>query len=86
MLLNIERLLPLERSCGFDIHIDRCIITLVIGATAITGGIVVYGISQFGLVGKTEKSQPIETTFKNQKVAAFGRLEPEAEVIPSCNR
>ena len=24
MLLNIERLLPLVRSCGFDIHISRC--------------------------------------------------------------
>lgn len=24
MLLNIERLLPLARSCGFDIHISRC--------------------------------------------------------------
>ena len=24
MLLNIERLLPLALSCGFDIHISRC--------------------------------------------------------------
>ncbi|MBG1244866.1 ABC exporter membrane fusion protein [Nostoc sp. NZL] len=57
------------------------LIALVIAATAITGGIVVYGISQFGLVGQTEKSEPVETTPKIQKVAALGRLEPEAEVI-----
>lgn len=60
---------------------NKGLITLVIAATTITSGIVVYEISQFGLVGKTEKSEPIETTFKNQKVAALGRLEPEAEVI-----
>ncbi|MCC5624429.1 ABC exporter membrane fusion protein [Nostoc sp. CHAB 5715] len=56
------------------------LITLVIAATAITGGIVVYGISQIGF-GQTEKSEPIETTSNIQKVAALGRLEPEAEVI-----
>ncbi|MGF1935804.1 MAG: ABC exporter membrane fusion protein [Nostoc sp. ChiQUE02] len=60
---------------------NKSLTALVIAATAITGGIVVYGISQFGLVGKTEKSEPIETTPKIQKVAALGRLEPEAEVI-----
>ncbi|MDM9580587.1 MULTISPECIES: ABC exporter membrane fusion protein [unclassified Nostoc] len=57
------------------------LITLVIAATAITGGIVVYGISQFGLVGQAKKSEPVETTPNIQKVAALGRLEPEAEVI-----
>ncbi|MCC5651905.1 biotin/lipoyl-binding protein [Nostoc sp. XA013] len=57
------------------------LIKLVIAATAITGGIVVSGISQFGLVGQTEKSEPVESTPKIQKVAALGRLEPEAEVI-----
>jgi len=60
---------------------SKRLIVLVIAATAITGGIVIYGISQFGLVGKTEKSEPVETTPKIQKVAALGRLEPEAEVI-----
>ncbi|MEH1970634.1 ABC exporter membrane fusion protein [Nostoc sp.] len=60
---------------------NKGLIALVIAATAITGGIVVYGIYQFELVGKTEKSEPIETTPKIQKVAALGRLEPEAEVI-----
>ncbi|MBD2562909.1 MULTISPECIES: ABC exporter membrane fusion protein [Nostoc] len=60
---------------------SKGLISLVIAATAITGGIVIYGISQFGLVGQTEKSEPVETTPKIQKVAALGRLEPEAEVI-----
>ncbi|MCL6752180.1 HlyD family efflux transporter periplasmic adaptor subunit [Nostoc sp. CCCryo 231-06] len=60
---------------------SKRLIALVIAATAITGGIVIYGISQFGLVGQTEKSEPVETTPKIQKVAALGRLEPEAEVI-----
>ncbi len=60
---------------------NKELVTLVIAATAITGGIVVYGISQFGLVGQTEKSESVETTPNIQKVAALGRLEPEAEVI-----
>ncbi len=57
------------------------LIALVIAATAITGGIVVYGISQFGLFGQTATSEPVESTPNIQKVAALGRLEPEAEVI-----
>jgi HlyD family secretion protein len=60
---------------------NKGLIALVIAATVITGGIVVYGISKFGLVGQTEKSEPVETTPKIQKVTALGRLEPEAEVI-----
>lgn len=60
---------------------NKGLVALVIAATAITGGIVVYGISQFGLVGQAEKSEPVETTLKSQKVAALGRLELEAEVI-----
>ncbi|QMS86902.1 ABC exporter membrane fusion protein [Nostoc edaphicum CCNP1411] len=60
---------------------NKWLVALVIAATAVTGGIVVYGISQFGLVSQAEKSEPVETTPKSQKVAALGRLEPEAEVI-----
>jgi HlyD family secretion protein len=60
---------------------NKSLIALVIAATAITGGIVWYGIYQFGLVGQTPSSESIETTPKSQKVAALGRLEPEAEVI-----
>ncbi len=57
------------------------LIALVITATAITGGIVFYGISQFGGIGKTTSSESIETSPIAQKVTALGRLEPEAEVI-----
>ncbi|MFN6526253.1 hypothetical protein [Nostoc sp. ChiSLP03a] len=53
-------------------------VTLVIAASAITAGIIVYGISQFGLVGQAEKSEPVETTPNIQKVAALGRLEPRS--------
>lgn len=60
---------------------NKGLVALVIAVAAITGGIVVYGISQFGLVGQLEKSEPVETTPKSPKVAALGRLEPEAEVI-----
>jgi HlyD family secretion protein len=56
-------------------------IALVITATAITGGIVFYGISQFGGIGKTASSESIQTSPIAQKVTALGRLEPEAEVI-----
>jgi HlyD family secretion protein len=57
------------------------LVALVIAATAITGGIIVYGISQFGQITQTGTSKPVESTPNIQKVAALGRLEPEAEVI-----
>lgn len=60
---------------------NRWLIGLVVAATAITGGIAFYGISQFGLVGQTSSSKPVETTPTVKKVTALGRLEPEAEVI-----
>ncbi|MBD2440416.1 ABC exporter membrane fusion protein [Nostoc sp. FACHB-110] len=53
---------------------------LVIAATAITGGIVVYGVSQFGQIGRTASPEAI-TVQSKPKVTALGRLEPEAEVI-----
>ena len=56
------------------------LIALVIAATAITGGIVAYGISQFGQISQPASSQPA-TTPSIPKVTALGRLEPEAEVI-----
>jgi HlyD family secretion protein len=59
---------------------NQGLIALAIAATAITGGIVVYGISQFGQVGRTASSE-IPTTPTVQKVTALGRLQPEAEVI-----
>nr|MDZ8059821.1 ABC exporter membrane fusion protein [Nostoc sp. EkiNYC01] len=59
---------------------NKKLLGLIITATAITGGIVVYGISQFGQVGQTASPEPIVTT-SVPKVTALGRLEPEAEVI-----
>ena len=58
---------------------NRWLIGLVVGATAITGGIVFYGISQYGIV--SQKPAPVETAPPVKKVTALGRLEPEAEVI-----
>lgn len=58
---------------------NRWLIGLVVGATAITGGIVFYGISQYGMI--SQKPAPVETAPPVKKVTALGRLEPEAEVI-----
>lgn len=50
----------------------------LVAATAVTGGIAIYGFSQFGSV---QESSPQPATPTVQKVTALGRLEPEAEVI-----
>lgn len=55
------------------------LVGLVVAATAITGGIAIHGISNFGLVSQQSSPQPTIPTLK--KVTALGRLEPEAEVI-----
>ncbi len=60
---------------------NKGLLALIIAATAMTGGIVIYGISQFGQVDQTASSEPIPTTPAKPKVTALGRLEPEAEVI-----
>ncbi|WP_413200366.1 ABC exporter membrane fusion protein [Nostoc piscinale] len=60
---------------------NKKLLGLVIGATAITGGIVVYGVSQFGLIGRTASQEPATVTASVPKVSALARLEPEAEVI-----
>jgi len=57
------------------------LIGLVVATTAITGGIAVYTIVQFGQVGQNSSSRSVETTPTVKKVTALGRLEPEAEVI-----
>lgn len=59
---------------------NQGLIALVIGATAITGLIVAYGISQLGQIGKTPAPSSVESK-PAPKVTALGRLEPEAEVI-----
>ncbi|AFY44480.1 ABC exporter membrane fusion protein [Nostoc sp. PCC 7107] len=59
---------------------NKKLLGLVLVATAITGGIVVYGISQFGQIGRTASQEQTVTT-SVPKITALGRLEPEAEVI-----
>ncbi|BAY99486.1 heterocyst specific ABC-transporter, membrane fusion protein DevB homolog [Tolypothrix tenuis PCC 7101] len=60
---------------------NQGVIALVIAATAITGTIAVYAVSQFGQLGKTASSEMVPTAPVVQKVTALGRLQPEAEVI-----
>ncbi|AFZ56819.1 ABC exporter membrane fusion protein [Anabaena cylindrica FACHB-243] len=61
---------------------NKKLVALIIAATAITGGIIVYGISQSGQFSRAVSSETIPTTPpRRQKVTALGRLEPEAEVI-----
>ena len=60
---------------------NQGLIALIVAATAITGGIAIYGISNFG---KMEKSSVIEAKPIVQispMVTALGRLEPETEII-----
>ena len=57
------------------------LIGLLVGATAITGGVIFYGVSQFGLVAKTPLSQTVEAAPIVKKVTALGRLEPFSQVI-----
>jgi HlyD family secretion protein len=56
------------------------LIALVITATALTGAIAFYGISQTGLLSKSEPPA-VETPPAVKKVTALGRLQPEGEVI-----
>ncbi|MTJ14521.1 biotin/lipoyl-binding protein [Anabaena sp. UHCC 0187] len=60
---------------------NQGLIASIIGATAITVGIAMYGISNFGQMGKTsvKESEPIVPIPKI--VTALGRIEPETEVI-----
>ncbi len=58
---------------------NRWLIGLAFAALAITGGITVHAISQFGQDRSRSSSKSVETALP--KVAALGRLEPEAEVI-----
>jgi HlyD family secretion protein len=60
---------------------NRQLMGLVIAATVVTGGIVYYGVSQFGQIGKSSSEQAVETIPAVTKVTALGRLEPEEEVI-----
>lgn len=60
---------------------NKWLIGSIIMATAITGGIIIYGISQYGQVSQTPASDSVKAKPVAPKVTALGRLEPEAEVI-----
>jgi HlyD family secretion protein len=60
---------------------NKWLIGSIVAATAITGGITIYGISQYGQVSQTSSSESVSTKPIAPKVTALGRLEPEAEVI-----
>jgi HlyD family secretion protein len=60
---------------------NKWLIGSIITATAITGGIMIYGISQYGQVSQTPTSDSVVTKPIAPKITALGRLEPEAEVI-----
>ncbi|MFY7887244.1 MAG: biotin/lipoyl-binding protein, partial [Dolichospermum sp.] len=57
------------------------LIGLMVAATTIPLGIIIYGVSNFGQMGKTyvTESKPIVPIA--EIVTALGRLEPETEVI-----
>lgn len=59
---------------------NRRLIGLVLGATALTGTIVYYGISRFGSPAQSNP-QPVVSAPAPQRVTALGRLEPETEVV-----
>lgn len=60
---------------------NQGLIALVLAATAITGGIVIYGVSNFSKIGNAATGELTETAPLPSKVTALGRLEPETEVI-----
>ncbi|MFM7408259.1 MAG: ABC exporter membrane fusion protein [Cuspidothrix sp.] len=59
---------------------NQGLIALIVLATAITGGIVIYGISNFGQPAKTSVNEA-QVNEPILQVSALGRLEPETEII-----
>ncbi|MCE2697945.1 MAG: ABC exporter membrane fusion protein [Nostocales cyanobacterium LE14-WE4] len=57
------------------------LIGLMVAATTIPVGIVIYGVSHFGQMGKTSVTESKPIVPIPQIVTALGRLEPETEVI-----
>ncbi len=60
---------------------NQGLIALIIGATAITAGIAIYGISNFGQMGKNSVTESKPIVPIPQIVTALGRIQPETEVI-----
>jgi HlyD family secretion protein len=57
------------------------LIGLMLAATAIPVGIIIYGVSNFGQMGKTSVNESKPIVPIAEIVTALGRLEPETEVI-----
>jgi HlyD family secretion protein len=60
---------------------NQGLIALIIAATAITGGIAIYGISNFGKMEKSSVTESKPIVPIPQMVTALGRLEPKTEII-----
>ncbi len=60
---------------------NRGLIGLAFAVLAITGGITVHAISQFGQDRSRSSSELVDKAHPIKKVVALGRLEPEEEVI-----
>ncbi|QSV53026.1 MAG: ABC exporter membrane fusion protein [Dolichospermum sp. UKL201] len=57
------------------------LIGLMVAATTIPVGIIIYGVSNFGQMGKTSVNESKPIVPIAEIVTALGRLEPETEVI-----
>ncbi len=60
--------------------VNQGLIALMVVATAITGGMVIYGITNFGQPAKTAVNK-VQVNEPILRVSALGRLEPETEII-----
>ncbi|PPJ62983.1 ABC exporter membrane fusion protein [Cuspidothrix issatschenkoi] len=60
--------------------VNQGLIALIVVATAITGGMVMYGITNFGQPAKTAVNK-VQVNEPILQVSALGRLEPETEII-----
>lgn len=60
---------------------NQWLIGLIAAATAATGGIIYYAISQSSIISQPAPAPSVVTPPVVKKVTALGRLEPEAEII-----
>ncbi|OKH37044.1 HlyD family secretion protein [[Phormidium ambiguum] IAM M-71] len=60
---------------------NQWLIGVIAAATAATGGIIYYAISQSGVISQPAPAPSVVTAPVVKKVTALGRLEPEAEII-----
>ncbi|MFO5528449.1 MAG: HlyD family secretion protein, partial [Cuspidothrix sp.] len=60
--------------------VNQGLIALIVVATAITGGMVIYGITNFGQPAKTAVNK-VQVNEPVLQISALGRLEPETEII-----